>query len=85
MSTVTKSFFQIAVVPGFFYASVCLSLSAHYLFKKGDKWLGFFFLHWIQAIGQMKTNKQAQTSDVLTKESWFCVCVSFCKTNDKKN
>ena len=45
----------------------------------------FFFLHWIKAIGQMKTNKQAQTSDVLTKESWFCVCVSFCKTNDKKN
>lgn len=44
----------------------------------------FFFLHWIQAIGQMKTNKQAQTSDVLTKESWFCVCVSFCKTMTRK-
>lgn len=40
-------------------------------------WFFFFFLHWIQAIGQMKTNKQAQISDVLSKEIGFVyVCLS---------
>ena len=62
MSTVTESLFQIAVAPGFFYASVCLSLSAHYLFKKGDKRFWGFFSSTLDSGYMSDEDKQTSTN-----------------------